>query len=338
MALPLLSIVSRYLRVVSALALAAFACNSDAPPPVTTSTVVLASGGSLTLHTLGTTGDTVLVLPGGPAFGSGYLQRALAPLAVRHTLIFVDFRGRGESPSVPAESLSMTLDLRDLEVVRRQLQLDSFSIVGHHWGAGTAMLYAVSHPHVVRRLALIGPMADGITSIYELTRLPHDSLAIARHASAIASGMAQLDPDRYCRNYWGFALSPAEEVDPTVIRRLGPSVCSAPILRLQESPGVARALLGSLGAWEWRDTLGLVAAPTLVVAGDRDTQRAEAARLWATRVSDGRLLLLSGSSAFPWVTDSRGFINGIERFLDGAWPIAPPPASPTTTVSRADRD
>ncbi len=324
-------------RAATALAMLLGTCCSR-EPAATSGDLTLPSGIVLQVHRLGRGPDTVLVLPGGPAFGSRYLQEALAPLADRHTLLFLDPRGRGESPAVPADSLSMAADLRDLDAVREQLQLQRATLIGHHWGAAVAMLYAAAHPGDVGRLALIGPMPDGITTIYELTRVPHDSLALTRHAKALQAEMPRLDPDRYCRDFWGFALSPAEEVDPAVVTGVGPAVCNAPLTRLQEWTPMAQALYGSLGGWEWRDTMRLVSAPTLVITGTRNVPRREVARLWATHVVDGRLLVLDASPAFPWVEDRRAFLRDLGQFLDGAWPAKALPEAPATTVSAVGRD
>lgn len=275
-----------------------------------------------------------MVLPGGPALGTHYLTQALAPLATRRTMLFLDLRGRGDAAAAPAESLSIATDVTDLETVRTALGLGPLRLIGHHWGAGVAMLYATRHP--VDRLALIGPMPDGVTTIFEFTRLPHDSGAQHAHGQALLAQQDRLDPDRYCRSYWGFSLSPAEETDANAIARLAPTVCDAPASLLRSRAVTGQALYASLGTWEWRDTMRLVAAPTLVVVGGRSASRTAAARLWATHVHDGRLLVLGDTPWFPWIEAAPAMNRDLVTFFDGRWPVDTTATTEAAQVSSRD--
>jgi pimeloyl-ACP methyl ester carboxylesterase len=301
--------------------LAALGCST--PPDVSYQLTIdsLPGGGRIAVYGAGR-GDTVIALAGGPAFGSGYLREALGPLTKGHTVLAVDLRGRGAAQPAPAESLSMSRDVADLELLRAQLGLDQLQLIGHHWGAGVAMLYAVAHPERVRRLALIGPMPVNIDEVYQLTKLRLDSAAMIRHAQAIASEEPQRDADGYCREFWGFTLSPAEESDPAAVRRLAPSICSASPTDLRERPVVSQALYASLGAWKWDDTLSAVRAPTLVMVGDRRPDRIEAARYWSTQVQDGHLLVVGRTPWFPWVEAPVAFATALDQFFAGEWPAA----------------
>ena len=65
-------------------------------------------GVELFYRALGSGGDTLVVLHGGPGFSMDYLIDDLTPLAERHTLIFYDQRGSGRSTLVMPYSLSST--------------------------------------------------------------------------------------------------------------------------------------------------------------------------------------------------------------------------------------
>lgn len=306
-------------RIAPSLLFLLASCSAPATP-VTSQPVILPGGATVVLRSMGKGSDTIVVLPGGPAFGSRYLEKALAPLADDHTLLLLDLRGRGEAPVAEPESLSIAIDVRDLEAVREQLQLNRMRLLGHHWGAGVAMLYAVAHPDRTERIALVGPMPDGVTTVFEFTRLSHDSAALLAHAKALEAGEDRLNPDKYCRSFWGFAISPAEETDAAALARLAPSICDAPLLSLRARPALSQALYGALGTWEWRDTMRLVTAPALVVVGKRVTARTVAAELWAARMHDGRVLVLGETPWFPWVEAGQEFNRDLRQFFAGTWP------------------
>lgn len=324
-------------RVPPAASLLALLACSGPSTPRSTEFVALPTGDTVALHAMGSAPDTVVILSGGPAFGSRYLESALVQLAERHTLLFLDLRGRGEAPAASAESLSMAGDLRDLEAVRAHLELERFALVGHDWGAGLALLYALGHPAAVSRLALIGPMPDGITTVFEMTRLPHDSAALARHAAVVGDSLMVREPAQYCRDFWGFALSPGEVVNPGVVRRLNHLICGATPNRLLERQSIGRALYGSLGSWEWRDTMPGLRAPTLVVVGGGADSRVVTARRWATEVADGRLLVLGKTPAFPWVEAPIPFTTALQEFLAGDWPAQAEPGSTAAASQHSQR-
>jgi hypothetical protein len=91
-------------------------------------------GVRLFYRSVGTGGDTVVVLHGGPGFSMDYLAADLEPLAARHVLLFYDQRGTGRSTLVTD---SVSLDAQrfadDLEAVRRQFGIQRLTLLGHSW-------------------------------------------------------------------------------------------------------------------------------------------------------------------------------------------------------------
>jgi proline iminopeptidase len=130
---------------------------------------------------VGTGGDTVIVLHGGPGFSMEYFAEDLVPLAERHTLIFYDQRGAGRSTLVSDSTL---LDAEwwaeDLEAVRRYFDLGRVTLLGHSWGASVAALYLTRYPRRVERLLVVG--GTPLTR-WELTRA-FEELAEGRGAEA----------------------------------------------------------------------------------------------------------------------------------------------------------
>ncbi|HID81527.1 MAG TPA: alpha/beta hydrolase [Chromatiales bacterium] len=83
---------------------------------------------------------------------SRYWKARVAPLETQHQLIFVDLLGFGKSPKPWTQ---YTVD-RHVEELNRVLQkYESLTLVGHSFGAITALAFAARHPELVRNLVLI---------------------------------------------------------------------------------------------------------------------------------------------------------------------------------------
>lgn len=297
-----------------------FGCSPAEPGPIHDGIVAGSVGARLFYRVVGKAADTVIVVHGGPAFDSRYLEQALSPLASHHALVFYDLRGRGRSTGADARSLSIANDVADLELLRRQLGVSRAHLLGHHWGAAVAMLYAVAHPGEVGRLVLIGPMPHQASLVFALTKLANDSAAMASHDAARAARQEVTDPVDYCRRFWGFALSPVEETAPPVIRRLAPTLCAESPAVLRRREGVQRALYRSLQSWDWSDSLKKVSAPVLVIVGNRSPALLAGARVWAADAEQGRLLQAGETPWFPWLEARDRVIAVIDEFLLGIWP------------------
>jgi len=308
-------------HLASLLVLLLLGCSLDRLPSFTDGFIQVSGGDRLYYRLYGAGPDTAIALHGGPALSSRYLEQALAPLASRHAILFYDQRGRGRSsPAAIIDSLSYAQDLADLEEVRAHFRLDSTFLIGHHWGAGLALGYALRHPERVRRLVLLSPMPYAAGFLHQLALVSRDMAARARWLRATEQRADSLDPMDFCRAFWGFGFSPTEVTEPTVVRRLAPAVCDEPPDRLRWRPVIQRQLMYSLGKWDWRDSLALVTRAALVVVGRDMPALTAGARQWARQMPDGRLLQIGQVSLFPWLSDGTGLEVAVDRFIRGSWP------------------
>ncbi len=295
--------------------------------------VLTRDGVRLHYRVLGSGADTIIALHGGPGLHAGYLVGALAPLARSHTVIWYDQRGRGRS-SAPLDTASLTaaLDVADLEALRRHFRLERMALVGHGWGAGLAALYALEHADRVERIAMVSPLFVRATHAWGLQAFRYegaDSLGLDGLAAARLAGLDTRDPRAFCRRFWGAYLSPATVRDRFTLRRLAPAMCDAPPPALARVEPINRAVLRTLGPWDWRERLGRVAVPVLVLQGRGLDGRSDstgsivwrvAAREWVTSLADARAVFVNGPAQFPWLGDDRAFHGALRAFLTGAWP------------------
>ncbi|HET8746538.1 MAG TPA: alpha/beta fold hydrolase [Ramlibacter sp.] len=102
-------------------------------------------------------GRPALVLHGGPGSGSSPLQRAgLDP--ARWRILCPDQRGAGLStPRGEIAHNTLAHLLADLRLLRAQLQVPNWLVVGGSWGATLALLHAIDQPEAVTGLVLRNP-------------------------------------------------------------------------------------------------------------------------------------------------------------------------------------
>ncbi|MEM7320190.1 MAG: prolyl aminopeptidase [Pseudomonadota bacterium] len=101
-------------------------------------------------------GIPVVVLHGGPGGGcSPAMRRYFDPLVYR--VILFDQRGCGRSRPHASVENNTTWDLvADIETIRRQMEIEKWTVFGGSWGATLALIYAQTHPERVSALVLRG--------------------------------------------------------------------------------------------------------------------------------------------------------------------------------------
>src|SRR4051795_9356678 len=99
-------------------------------------------------------GFPLIVLHGGPGMDHTMFRPYLDPLGDDFRLLYVDERGQGRSDRVDPATLSLEVFARDVDLLAEALELDSFALLGHSFGAiiatwhatelGTATAYVIS--------------------------------------------------------------------------------------------------------------------------------------------------------------------------------------------------
>jgi proline iminopeptidase len=304
-------------------------------PPLLREGYVEAGGGvRLYYRLVGASGDTVVVLHGGPGLNMEYFAEDLTPLAKRnHTLLFYDQRGAGRSSLVTdSAGLDGQRFAEDLEAVRQHFGLEQVTLLGHSWGAGVAALYASRYPERVRRLVIV----DGIPLQQKELAQAFQDLA-ARRDSATRTQMEKWREARLanpgdataCRAYYVLWFGPFFGDSSAASRTQGDFCAGTADARRNKIASVDRFVAASLGEWDWRPGLRRVAAPALVIHGSVDVLPAESGREWAAALPNARFVLLEGVGHFPYLEVPEAFFTAVDMFLRGSWPpsaqrIAPP--------------
>lgn len=282
--------------------------------------------GRLYFRTVGGGRDTVLVVHDGPGTGMNSIAPDLSRLARTHVLVFFDQRGGGltEMGEVPPgdrwmlHPLYLLQHTRDIEAVRKHLDLQTVNLLAFGWGAGLAALYATDHPERVRRLVLVDPIPP--------SKSPYQAQAAAARATRLGpAGIALLDSLRenwttsedvrvVCRRYFRTRYS-AEVAEPVSISRIRGDPCAAPPHVVRDFPRVERQTLDFLQSWKWQPMLVAIKAPTLVLRGDRDPIPGSAAADWVNSIPGASLQVIPGAGSFPHVEQPDSFFPAVERFI-----------------------
>jgi proline iminopeptidase len=311
-------------------------CSPAIPAPSAEGTVVVSPSTRLFFRVYGDGPDTAIVLHGGPGLHHGYLVPALVGLLPGRTLIFYDQRGRGRSSLADTLALSPDSDVADLETLRRRFRLERMTLIGHHWGAAVAGLYAMRHPDHVSRILMLSPFIVHPSFAYDFALLGARGTDRAGAAAAYNALATPGDAVAFCRAYpwWSFLPTPADS--PAVALASESGLCDLPGDRLRDGEAVKRAMLRSLGSWSWREGLSGVRAPVLIVEGHGPPIVESAARRWAEHLPNARLILLASPHLYPWVGDAAGFSRAADRFLRGGWPDGSLKPAPFATATRPD--
>lgn len=242
-------------------------------------------------------GEPILVVHGGPGIPYGAFWNGLDSLKTQYKFYFYHQRGCGNSTRPfdrfegnnfynnmleLEKTLGLGAQIADIERIRRILNRDKITLVGHSYGGFIAMLYAAEFPDRVKKLILVAPAGvltppDKERNLFELAR-------------------AKLDPtdqsglDKVTEEYFDFGsiFSKSESDLVDVHMRLGQYLLPAMGYASSEVPSGPRsggwavfALYFSCGrAQDYRPALLEITAPTLIIHGADDTISLAGARTY----------------------------------------------------------
>lgn len=100
-------------------------------------------------------GPTLVLLHGGGDSGEHSFERQLGVFAENYRIIAPDQVGQGRTPDVPG-SLSYSGMMEDTAALLKMLKLEHVNVMGFSDGGILALMLAVHHPDLVRRLVISG--------------------------------------------------------------------------------------------------------------------------------------------------------------------------------------
>lgn len=291
-------------------------------------TVSLPGGRRASYEIVGT-GKPTLMLPGGPGFAASYMRPDAELFADSLQSFLIDPHGSGAStpPAAPSD-YSPEGHARFYDDVRQALGLDSVGVLGHSFGATTALTYAALFPRHVERCIAVGAFgigtdvdaSDGGEANAELEAM------LTRHSNSPWYEEARPIMDQWTERILA-THDPAEM--ETMMAKVLPFYMAYPdrpevAAQLAEFRHHLKADLAAGKAWEGglyqtidlRPLLGKISCPTLVIAGELDFISGLAqARPIASAIPGARLLVIPKCGHSPGIEARAEYRQAVLEFL-----------------------
>jgi proline-specific peptidase len=269
--------------------------------------VELPDGYNLNVEEVGK-GFPLIVLHGGPGMDHSMFRPYLDLLGDEFRLLYVDERGQGRSDRVDPATLSLEVFAHDVDRLAEALDLGSFALLGHSFGAiittyhatelGTAVAYVISgggdssdalEADVDASLAALGDERDAIRKSWE------DEKSVETEEE-----LKQLLRDQMPFHFHG-------EPPPGY----GEETVGTPeVLRYFANIGY--------GEFDYRPKLKEVAKPTLVIVGEHDrTTSPRAARVLHEEIPNSELVVIPDAGHMSFVEQTDPYVMAVRRFLSG---------------------
>jgi len=241
----------------------------------------------------------------------GPFGQALGQVA---TVIAVDMPGHGASSDLSMD-LAETADAL-CETIGEQ----PFDLLGYSMGGRCALLTALRHPGAVRRLVLIGATAGIDDAVARTERIRRDE--------ELADGLeASGDVDAFLSRW----------LAQPMFARLSADVAGIEARRTSSARGLSTSLrkMGTGAQPPMWDRVGSITAPTLLLAGARDTKFAEIAIRLAHAMENASMSLIPGAGHACHLEAPVRTAATVVAWLKSTDPhaIARPAASSAPTVS-----
>lgn len=272
-----------FLILVSFLSAVTFSQSTDTtsfPDSWTDGQYYTINGAKLWVVTVGK-GEPLIIIPGGPG-GNHLPYRSFDSLSRKGNiqLIYFDAFGRGKSDTAKnVKEYTIARDVEDIEGLRKALNLDKISVLGHSYGSLVAQSYALKYGRNVSHLIIANGFHSGAmwqenddNSNHEMkTNYPEmwKDLMAARKKGAISS--SEDHQEIYGRVPYGFlyAYNP-DKFAGRGKRKPYPNPFNTKLYYQMVGPDGDFIVTNDIGKYDVRVKLKTLKMPVLVIAGRYD--------------------------------------------------------------------
>jgi proline iminopeptidase len=255
-------------------------------------------------------GEPVLILSGGPGDDCDYMMPVASGVARYARAILLEQRGTGRSipPQVDKSTISLALYLEDYEALRKQLNVEQWTVIGHSAGGLLAMEYAAQYPEHVHKLVLLdtAPVTSHLLAAFDDNIQDRLSLEERHRLAALESSNS---PDAQAE------MAPIEADGLFFDRKLGAQK-AAELGRAWHAP-VGRLLGMEITGpgYDLRPRLKDLNQPVMVMSGRQDPMDPLMAYETSAAFKHSTLKFIDRAGHFPWFEQPQEFDHELRGFL-----------------------
>jgi len=249
-----------------------------------------------------------------------YYFEELKRLANAHTLIVYDVRNRGFSDEV-TDSLKLQRgilqDVDDLETLKREMNLDSFKVIGHSYIGLMAMLFAARFPDSVSRAIIVGATQPDANKSYLPELVNNDGIIaeVFTQIKEMQGGRRSEDAVEACKQFWSLLrrIYVYKSEDAAKIQwgrcELSNERNFMKYFTNYLTPSIQNIHLNANDMKDFK-------SPVLIIHGDKDRSAPYGGALdWKTILPNAQLVSLHDVAHVPWIEEPRIFFESVEAFL-----------------------
>lgn len=260
-------------------------------------------------------GKPVLIINGGPGFSSeGFLSIGQEIASLGYRTILFDQRGTGKSTlkNLDATRISMTLMAEDMELIRKDLGLKDWILLGHSFGGMLANYYTTLHPERVS--AIIHSSSGGVDlQLLENARDNLYSRLSQQEIDSLTYWRRKVDQENSIHNrkkYTRF-LASAYVYDKKYI-----SVVSERLMHGDMS--INRMIWQDMVRMEFdcKEALRTFDKPVLIIQGKQDIIPEALAWTASSVYSNSTVNIIEECGHYGWLDQEEAYLETIKSFLE----------------------
>jgi proline iminopeptidase len=258
------------------------------------------------------TGDTILVIHGGPGLNHAYLEPHLLPLAKTHTLIFYDQRSCGQSQLSVKTSMNFATFANDIEAIRNHFHIQKLNLLAHSWGSLVAATYMLNYPEHVASVVFSNPVPFN----QAFAKMSNEEAA-KRETPADSIKKAQiLNSDLFRKG----EVQPVEDLmmlsfrilfcDTAKLHELDPSLPPTYMVASLSMYG----FMQDMKDYNFFPKMKDIPIPALIIHGNCDISPLEADLELQKCFTTCDVTIFENSGHFPFVEENKKFVKTVSKF------------------------
>ena len=259
----------------------------------------------------------LVVIHGGPAMTHDYLL-TLQEIAIKQPVIYYDQLSADNSNQAQNINQDFKWDLNyfvhQFSELIKILELNSFDLLGHAWGAAIAVTYAASKQQNLHKLILASPWLSAAQWSYDVNEVAlelapeiHQILVECENHNRLDDSQYLQAKDKLYKNY--FCRIQIPKILQDSMDKLNKEVYQSMWGKYETK------IVGTLKNVDLFHELSLINVPTLITCGRYDVARPETMLMVAEEIDGSKLEIFEQSSHFPHLEEQEKYLDVVLNFL-----------------------